>query len=508
MSAQEPVKENVSAKSNGVSALEESATDGDVLEPKEVVEKTPLDQEKEIVIVDAEQEQRKDSDVPLDKNEDAEEDDHESVPEDLNDFVVLDEAEITESEGEEQANDDDEDEESMQWDCPLERLAPRTYTDKDLKPTELDPRCKPDWPLAGYWPVYVGNFRLFKKFDSDFNCTHAIHKYFASKGLPAFMVFRFKDTFFEEYQKRVGFYDMLVYFINKKDATRAVKWCHRDLYYGHRLNVYCGRTPVMFPKKNIVYRFKHKKAEDKLETESNLEEYLSSFGKVLCISKQDFDSVLVQFPRSPWPLRPLNNDRVKAYVVKGAVRKQRFLESDVEQQLRKEITENQKFMRMRLMYKLLLSIKHGVIPGMLRPWEKSEFETAPIEIRRQTNRRLKNPYNPSVRDSFRPRHDDFNNGSSSKSRRHLIREAKSLEYQLMRIKNQIHDNKPAPPKFPQQLRRKVIPKHVRTNDSEQQPDSKRQKIEKLIQQRIRGSRRYRNRPRNFAPSLNAVEKNE
>lgn len=513
MSTQELVKENiVTTERNGVST-EESATDSAVPEPPKLTEKSPLEQEKEIATVDAVPEHCPDGDVPLDTNED----DHESVPDDLNDFVVLDEAEITESEGEDQANDDDEDEEAMQWDCPLERLAPRTYTDKDLVPTELDPRCKPNWPLAAYWPVYVGNFRLYRKFDSDNNCSHAVQKYFASKGLPAFMVYRLKDSFFEEYQKRVGFYDMLVYFCNKKDAIRAVKWCHRDLYYGHRLNVYCGRTPAIFPKfpnkKFIVYRFQHKKAEDKLETETNLEKYLSTFGKILCISKQDINTVLVQFSRSPRLERAPHNDRVKAYANKGVVSKQRFVESNIEQRLSQEIAENPKFMRMRLIYKLLVSIKHGVIPEMFRPWEKAEIEESLIEMRRRANWRHKNPYNLNVRDSYKPRHDDFDNGSSSKSRRQLIREAKSLEIQLMRIKTQIHDGKPAPPKLPAlprlPVQKKVIPKDAQTNDSELQPKPKRQKTEtQLIRQRIRGSRRYRNRPRNFARSLDIEEQNE
>lgn len=137
-----------------------------------------------------------------------------------------------------------------------------------------------------------------------------------------------------------------------------------------------------------------------LETESNLEKYLNCYGKVLCISKQDMNTVLVQFPRLQWPDRILNDDRVKGYPVKGVVYKQRFVESNVEKQLTKEIAENTRFMRTRLVYKLLVSIKHGVIPEMLRPWEKAEVDEAEIETRRQTNWRQKNPYNHNVRVSF------------------------------------------------------------------------------------------------------------
>ncbi|XP_055640884.1 uncharacterized protein LOC129778171 isoform X2 [Toxorhynchites rutilus septentrionalis] len=300
------------------------------------------------------------------------EQEEESVPEDLKDFVVLDEAEITDSENESV----DSNGETIQWDCPAHLLAPRTYSDKDFSPTTLDPRCKPDWPLAAFWPVYVGNFRLYRRHDGDYNCTHAVHKYFASKGIPAFMVFRRKDTFFEEYQKRVGFYDMLVYFCCEKDANRAVQWCHRDRYYGHHLNVCNGRTPDFFPKRKS-WRFEHMIVEDKLESETSLEHYLRQYDGVKYVSKQDLDGVFVQFyrvSRHGFSDAFLDDERFLAIPIDDTVRKQRFIEQDVEDELRKKIAENEKFMRLRPKRHMLESLKHGVIPPMRRLWEQDEIE--------------------------------------------------------------------------------------------------------------------------------------
>lgn len=305
----------------------------------------------------------------------AEED--EPMPESLADFVVIDEFI---DEGEEL-----DDTQPVQWDCPAYRLAPRTYSAKDLNPTTPDPRCKPDWPLAAYWPVYLGNFRLYRKYDSDYNCTHAVQKYFASKGIPAFMVFRLKDEFFDNYQKRVGFYDMLVYFCCEKDANRATQWCNRELYYGHRLNVLNGRTPDFFSKllSRKSWRFTHYKAEDKLDTESNIEHYLGRYGSVKCISKQDLDGVYVQFAQMKNNARMQEDHRLQAVQITKSVKKQRFVESDVEKQLLEEIKNNPKFMKLRLKNTILRQISHGVIPEMRRLWEYDEIEEEQFEAKRE-----------------------------------------------------------------------------------------------------------------------------
>lgn len=292
------------------------------------------------------------------------------APEDMADMTVVDEADCTDVD-----SDLDENGESRQWECSLARKAPRTYREKDFRPTEKDPRCKEDWPLAAFWPVYVSNFRLFHRFDSDTNCLHAVHKYFAAKGLPSFMVFRWKDNFFNEYQKRVGLYDFLVYFCTEKDANRAIQWCNRESYYGHKLNVYNGRTPDLFAKQKS-WRLKHLKAEDKLETESNLEQYLRRYGEVRSVSKQDLDGVFVEFEKTFEDFESLfaEDRRIEATLVEGPVSRQRFVERDVEDEIQKALEAKPKLIKTRPRNFLLKSLKHGVIPEMWNLWLKTEAE--------------------------------------------------------------------------------------------------------------------------------------
>lgn len=292
------------------------------------------------------------------------------VPEDMADMTVVDEADCSDVD-----SDLDENGESRQWECSLARKAPRTYREKDFRPTEKDPRCKEDWPLAAFWPVYVSNFRLFHRFDSDTNCLHAVHKYFAAKGLPSFMVFRWKDNFFSEYQKRVGLYDFLVYFCTEKDANRAIQWCNRESYYGHKLNVYNGRTPDLFAKPKS-WRLKHLKAEDKLETETNLEQYLRRYGEVRCVSKVDLDGVFVEFDKTFEDFESLfaEDRRIEATQVEGPVSRQRFVERDVEEEIQKALEAKPKLIKTRPRNFLLRSLKHGVIPEMWNLWHKTEAE--------------------------------------------------------------------------------------------------------------------------------------
>ncbi|XP_062565422.1 uncharacterized protein LOC134227760 isoform X2 [Armigeres subalbatus] len=421
MSAKEEMKEaaaSVSTVPNGGSSEEKS----DTIEVKtDLVKKEPS----------------------VSDNVDEETEEFEMAPDDLDDFVVLDEAEISDNEAEDGRKWIDEDD-GKQWDCPVHRLAPRTYTRSQLEPSELDPRCKPDWPLAGYYPVYVGNFYLPKK-TSDYNFIFAVHKYFASKGLPAFMVFRLKDSFFENYQKRIGMYDMLVYFINKKDATRAINTCHRDLYYGHRLKVYCGRTSshAASRDKSKFFKVKHLKAEDKLETETNLEKAMRRYGQVLFLSKHNLDYFTVLLAQKPDRAESIKqNARYEATINKGTVRKQRFIEEDVLENLTKEISDNPKFMRTRVRHLYLKYIAHGVIPEMYKQWNARDLKEVKPQSHSQPNTRQ---HYEKEQFAYKRRYDDDgyggNGASLPKSRRQLLREARSLEVQLRAVQSKIHQRK-------------------------------------------------------------------
>ncbi|XP_055544732.1 uncharacterized protein LOC129729883 [Wyeomyia smithii] len=295
----------------------------------------------------------------------------EMMPDDMNDFAVVDEAEITDDD----EDSDDEDSDWMPpekpdhdvWVCPAHKLVPPGST--EYQSQESDPRCAEDWPLAKYWPVYVSNFRVFSKHEEI--CVQAVHEYFACKGIPSFMVFRLKNKFYKKYLKFVGFTDMLVYFCCQKNARKAVEMCHRDLYYGYRLNVYRGRNRTFFSVDNTWF-FKGKTYADKFATENTTEKYCSRFDEVTAVSKYVFQGVYVEFRTPNLPRETLQNDRFEVNFISNRIMKQRFIEPDVREQITRAL-KDRRFMKCRPSRQVLLSLMEGSIPDVCRKWQTAEI---------------------------------------------------------------------------------------------------------------------------------------
>ncbi|XP_055607196.1 uncharacterized protein LOC129754955 [Uranotaenia lowii] len=296
--------------------------------------------------------------------------DYESPPEDMSGFEVIDEAEITDVED----LDEEDDGKSRKEECPYQwldkpwRRGHRIYTLEDFTPTEVDPRCSPDWPLATYWPVYVGNFKIFKKCNNDRICATEVHVYFASKGLPSFMVFRLKDDFYEKYQLSVGLFDMLVYFCNQEDANRAIKWCNRDVYKGHRLNVFDGRTESYFPLQNS-WRVEYFRKKNSIMTETKLENIINNYGQLKCITKHEQDGFLINLEHTSEKF--LSDFKFKVPIFER-ISKQRFVERMVITHLRQEIDEGL-IMQMKAPAKYLRPIMHGIVPQLRKNWTEADI---------------------------------------------------------------------------------------------------------------------------------------
>nr|XP_029713829.1 uncharacterized protein LOC109412511 isoform X2 [Aedes albopictus] len=172
--------------------------------------------------------------------------------------------------------------------------ATHCYTQADLRPTLKDPRCNPNFPLAAYWPVYLGNFWC----DVYTQRTARIQEYFGSKGLLVRMVFSrsgASDPFLKE-QKRCQCYDFLVYFVSQQDAHDAVYYCNRDMYYGHRLNVLPGRTPAPF---DVSKSAQHTllQPERMQLTEQVFERYANDVlgAQISCIVRHSTEDLMVQY---------------------------------------------------------------------------------------------------------------------------------------------------------------------------------------------------------------------
>lgn len=107
----------------------------------------------------------------------------------------------------------------------------RAYTQGDLTPVLKDTACNPEWPLAAYWPVYVANFRATSS--AEQTVFKEVSHFFAYNGLLTRMILlgkHYGGEAFQKYQEDSMLFDMLVYFVSKEDADRAIATCHQVRY--------------------------------------------------------------------------------------------------------------------------------------------------------------------------------------------------------------------------------------------------------------------------------------
>ncbi|XP_062550748.1 uncharacterized protein LOC134215617 isoform X1 [Armigeres subalbatus] len=243
------------------------------------------------------------------------------------------------------------------------------YTMADLRPTMPDPRCDPQFPLANYWPVYLGNFWC------DVYQQHAarIQEYFGSKGLLVRMVFGRNpacDPYFYE-QRRCNCYDFLVYFVSRQDAENAVYYCNREMYYGHRLNVLSGRTPAPFDTSTSA---KHTLAQpDRMKiTEQGFERYIADTAgaRVRCIVRHSKEDFLVQYASFEDRNNAIKNCNIAMPgLIAISQTKQRFLEQSVEMEIMQWVQENPSFMNMLPPDNVLQALLMGHLQNIDQSWK-------------------------------------------------------------------------------------------------------------------------------------------
>lgn len=251
---------------------------------------------------------------------------------------------------------------------------PWRYSEGNLNPTEKDPSCKkPNWPLASFWPVYVGNFKV--EFWQDAGQEQAwyeqVSNYFAYRcGLLTRMVFfnRSQDTeTFKKYQKNCHLVDMLVYFTSKVDAERAIETCHRDSYYGYNINVLPGRTPVFFDNTRSV-RFVDLAFHYPVEW--NIEDTFAKQGPVSFVGRYPERDVIVEFGTTEAMVSGIASQmKWKPVPLKEATPKQRFLEEDVIMEIEWIIESNPAFMDQKPNPAVLEQLFEGTRPHVPTPWE-------------------------------------------------------------------------------------------------------------------------------------------
>lgn len=220
----------------------------------------------------------------------------------------------------------------------------RNYSEADLNPTETDPRCNEDWPLATFWPVYVSNFPI-KDLDKSI-WQDQVAQYFSSKGLLTRMIFYRGPghPFYDDHQRVNRLLDMLVYFVSKEDAEAAQLWCHRDDYMGYRLNVYCGRQPDYF---NLEFCLRVFISDNDALCEQQLKRVCRKAG-VQCTGRTSKNVFIIQFTdgRQKFEGKKLLK-KFRPERIKNPVTKQRYIERDVKDLILDQIKLDESFMSMK-----------------------------------------------------------------------------------------------------------------------------------------------------------------
>lgn len=204
-----------------------------------------------------------------------------------------------------------------------------------------------EFPPAAFHPVYLGNF-LCQQYSE---LVPRVQQYFASKGLLVRMVFsRGADTDpFRAYQDKTKLYDCLVYFTRPEDAQDAIKYLHRDKYFGHRLNIFPGRKGTFFSAiKTVQVDHLPGVCDDAPAQIFEDEIRRITSATLICCIRNTPNQVLVEFQTQAKRDAGLRDGQCREGVIMAPIavkniKKQRYVEDDVKWEMR---------MRMEFVYDL------------------------------------------------------------------------------------------------------------------------------------------------------------
>lgn len=251
----------------------------------------------------------------------------------------------------------------------------RMYRQEELTPTlPKDPACNPKWPLAAYWPVYVANFKTTCL--SDEVVFEEVSKFFAHNGLLTRMIFpgnrvdvsSLGDGFtFNRYQRNSMLFDMLVYFVSKEDAERAIATCHHVSYYGYKLTVLPGRVPVYYDETRSI---KVPHIEEMYPEERQIEEDLSRNVSVNFVGRYPNNSVGVEFHSTEDMFAAIGaQTRWGPQRMAPNTMKQRFIEGKVTDDIRKTIEADPSWIHMKPGAVVLRWLLEGYRPFVNLDWQ-------------------------------------------------------------------------------------------------------------------------------------------
>lgn len=240
-------------------------------------------------------------------------------------------------------------------------LRVRPYDESDLKPVAVDGRCAADWPLAHLWPVYVGNFRCA----DCTQCWNAIRHFFGSKGLLVHWFFQLNDDYYFQFQKKANLYDGLVYFGSEQDAQLALQ-CDHSIHNGYTLNVFPGRDPVYFPPDRSAM-FREMRTGYVYSEEFFTRALVARHGAVRCVVKFDIKNGAAEFYSVAQAQKVFATERQFKPTPVGylALQKQRYVESNLLQQIRNALRTNPSALPLTPADSIYRNLNQGNLPKAL-----------------------------------------------------------------------------------------------------------------------------------------------
>lgn len=266
------------------------------------------------------------------------------------------------------------------------------YAEEDLVPVQKDPSCDQNWPLAAYWPVYVGNFKVEQWKDEPLY--DQVSNYFAYYGLLTRMIFFNRDQtseYFSKYRRNCELLDMLVYFTSREDAERAIEICHHDSYYGYNINVLPGRAAEFFDNSRSV-RFVELPYHYPVEW--LMENHFSEQGPVSFVGRYPDNDVIVEFGTIEAMVAGIGSQmKWKPVPLREQTMKQRFLEADVTMAIEWAMLSNPTFMEQKLTGDVLQRLFEGARPNVSTAWQgHAKFARAPLFRKNRAKQRRRTKY--------------------------------------------------------------------------------------------------------------------
>lgn len=192
-------------------------------------------------------------------------------------------------------------------------------------------------------------------------CQTAVRQYFAVRGYLVRWCFSRDDNYFRQFQRKANLYDGLVYFGSEREAMQVIRNCDNAIYNNYTMNVFPGRDPVYFKAdRSIQYR---NMPYGYVYSEEFLWRHLVRYGGgVRTVVKFDIGNGAAEFYTPEQMQKAFAEERqfVPTPVAHDqALQKQRYVESNVKDQILELLRQNPTTIELDLNDPFLQAIQTG-----------------------------------------------------------------------------------------------------------------------------------------------------